>query len=52
MDELVNPTTLVNIHNALRETFGDYPRKAKPNGDIEKVYAFKSMRIIQEISCT
>lgn len=52
MDELVEPTTLVDIQNILQENFVDWTHRANPYGDDDKVYAFNAMHIIQEISRT
>lgn len=45
MDGHVEPTTLVEIQNALRETFGIRGCKFNPKGDDEKVYTFDAKGI-------
>lgn len=52
VDKLMEPTTLVNIHNVICKTFGNWARKVNPDGDGEKVFAYNDIHILQEISCT
>lgn len=47
MDDLVEPTTLVDIQFVMRETFGDWACKVNPDGNDKKVYAYKNMPILQ-----
>lgn len=39
MEKLMESVTLVDIHNALCGTFGEWVRKVNPDGDWGKFYA-------------
>lgn len=52
MDELVEPVLLVEINNAIQETFEDWAWKINDELKGEKVFAYNDMCIIQETSCT
>lgn len=43
MDEVFSPTTLVDIKNAIRETFDNWARRANPEGEGEMVFAYDAM---------